>query len=108
MQVAEKRSLVSQEEREPLVESQEFLQSARRGGMYDLGESYMRGDWDTPDLFNLLFQVMTGDSSMPVRLKKFSPRLLVSLIKDRLLNLQVGERAFEVGKRHYDLGNDLF
>lgn len=108
MQVAEKRSPVSQGEREPLAVSQAFLENARRGGMYDLGESYMRGDWNTSDLFGLLFTVMTGDDRVPVTLKKFSPRLIASLIKDRLMNLQIGERAFEVAKRHYDLGNDLF
>src|SRR5690606_3445912 len=26
----------------------------------------------------------------------------------RVLNLQAGRRAFEVGRRHYDLGNDLY
>ncbi|MEM9093338.1 MAG: class I SAM-dependent methyltransferase [Cyanobacteria bacterium P01_F01_bin.53] len=29
-------------------------------------------------------------------------------LNSKLLNLQKNSRAFRVGKRHYDLGNDLF
>jgi cyclopropane-fatty-acyl-phospholipid synthase len=108
MQVAEKRSPVSSDERQPLVVSLEVAARANRGGLYELGESYIKGEWGTTDLFELLSRLMTGDSRVPVTLKKISPRLLASLVKDRLMNLQVGKRAFEVGKRHYDLGNDLF
>jgi cyclopropane-fatty-acyl-phospholipid synthase len=88
--------------------SAEILEAVRRGGLWELGESYIRGSWQTNDLFKLMFQLMTGDTRIPVTLAKFSPRLIGALIKDRVMNLQVGKRAFEVGERHYDLGNDLF
>lgn len=88
--------------------SGDFLGAARRGGLYELGEAYMRGAWETNDLFQIMFQLVTGDKALPIKLQKFSPRLIGSLIKDRVMNLQVGKRAFEVGERHYDLGNDLF
>ena len=86
----------------------EVIEAATRGGLYELGESYIRGEWETNDLFQLLFQLVTGDTRIPVTFRKFSPRVIGSLIKDRVMNLQVGKRAFEVGEKHYDLGNDLF
>jgi len=88
--------------------SAELLEAARRGGLWELGESYIRGVWATNDLFQLMLQLVTGDTRIPVKLKKLSPRLIGSFLKDRVMNLQVGKRAFEVGERHYDLGNDLF
>jgi cyclopropane-fatty-acyl-phospholipid synthase len=92
----------------PLHLSADIIKRAARGGMYELGESYMRGEWETTDLFQVMFQLVSGDERANVKLKKFSPRLIASLIKDRLVNSQVGEGAYEVGRRHYDLGNDLF
>jgi len=108
MQLAEKLLSDTNNVTEAVVVPPEVIAAATRGGLYELGESYMRGEWETNDLFQLLFQLVTGDTRSPVTLRKFSPRLIGSLIKDRVMNLQVGKRAFEVGEKHYDLGNDLF
>lgn len=108
MQLANNLSLGADTETPDVTVSREMIEAATRGGLYELGESYMRGEWETNDLFQLLFQLVTGDSRIPVTFRKFSPRLIGALIKDRVMNLQVGKRAFEVGERHYDLGNDLF
>jgi cyclopropane-fatty-acyl-phospholipid synthase len=108
MQLAESLSSATDIQSDEIPVPQEVLEAAQRGGLYELGESYMRGAWESSDLFQLLYHLFTGDRRIPVTLKKFSPRLLASLIKDRVMNLQVGKRAFEVGERHYDLGNDLF
>ena len=108
MQLAEKLPSDTVNATHEVVVPQEVIEAANRGGLYELGESYMRGEWETNDLFQLMSHLVTGDRSVPVTLRKFSPRLLAALIKDRVMNLQVGKRAFEVGERHYDLGNDLF
>ena len=104
MQLAEKLSLGTDD----VTVSREMIEAATRGGLYELGESYMRGEWESNDLFQLLLQLVTADPRIPVTFRKFSPRLIGALIKDRVINLQVGRRAFEVGEKHYDLGNDLF
>ncbi|MEY4670044.1 MAG: cyclopropane fatty acyl phospholipid synthase [Pseudomonadota bacterium] len=108
MQLAEMLSSGADTTNQDVTVSQAVIERANRGGLYELGESYMRGEWETTNLMQLLFQLITADNRLPVTFKKFSPRLIGSLIKDRVMNLQVGRRAFEVGERHYDLGNDLF
>lgn len=86
----------------------EIIDIVKRGGIYGLGEAYMRGEWETTDLFELMYRLMTGDKRIPVTLHKFNRFMVAAFIKDQLFNNQVGKRAFEVGERHYDLGNDLF
>jgi cyclopropane-fatty-acyl-phospholipid synthase len=88
--------------------STDMLDILNRGGLYALGEAYMRGDWDTADLSVLMSLIMTGDEKVPVKLNKFSPQVFSYLVKDRVLNPQTGKGAFEVAEKHYDLGNDLF
>ncbi|WP_199097430.1 cyclopropane fatty acyl phospholipid synthase [Dyella sp. ASV21] len=73
-------------------------------GSLGLGESYMDGWWDAEDLpgmFTLLLR-----SRLDNELKTLDT--LLAHLKARFINLQRGENAFEIGKAHYDLGNDLF
>lgn len=90
------------------VVSKDIVDLLNRGGLYALGEGYMRGEWDTDDLPLLMSLIMTGDERIPVSLPKFSPQVLSYLVKDRIVNPQTGKGAFEVAEKHYDLGNDLF
>src|SRR3546814_6718912 len=48
-----------------------------------------------------------------MRISDWSRRVLFrsdirAALRARLFNLQAGRRSYEVGKRHYDLGNDLY
>lgn len=70
-----------------------------------LGESYMDGWWDCQALDQLFFRVIRAD--LPAKLKQ-NKKLLFKLALLRLINRQTKSRAWEVGKKHYDLGNDLF
>ena len=79
-----------------------------RGGLYELGEAYMRGVWDCDDLPELMYRLVKEDPSTNIRFKKVSPRFISYVILDQLGNAQVGKGAYEVAERHYDLGNDLF
>ena len=110
MQIAEKIERPSREfhlNTDPLI-TPAMLRSLKSGGLFELGEAYMRGEWETDDLTALLFYVFTGHRSIPHRARKLSPRFLTYVLADRLKNSQVGRRAYEVAERHYDLGNDLF
>jgi cyclopropane-fatty-acyl-phospholipid synthase len=73
-------------------------------GSLGLGEAYMDGWWDTPDLDGFLFRLL--DTRLDERVGGFEDAWLH--VKSRFLNLQRGRRAYEIGERHYDLGNDLF
>jgi cyclopropane-fatty-acyl-phospholipid synthase len=76
----------------------------RREGVLGLGEAFVSGEWDMPDLTGFLYQIFTA----PPLLSRFNPRILAHLARELLLNPQRGKGAFEVARRHYDLGNDLF
>jgi len=73
-------------------------------GSLGLGEAYMDGWWDTRDLDGFLFRLL--DTRLDERVGGWEDAWLH--IKSRFLNLQRGRRAYEIGERHYDLGNDLF
>jgi cyclopropane-fatty-acyl-phospholipid synthase len=90
------------------VTPQRVLEILKRGGVYELGEAYIRGEWESDDIRDLLLRIFTKHSSIGVDLPKISPRFLAYLISDQFGNAQIGKGAYEVAKRHYDLGNDLF
>jgi len=73
-------------------------------GSLGLGESYMDGWWDADDLPGLCTRLLTA--GLDQELKTLDT--LLAHLKARFINLQRGEHAFEIGKVHYDLGNDLF
>ncbi len=74
-------------------------------GALGLGESYMEGWWDAEALDEMIFRVLRAKVDEKVK-QKFS--LLLKLSAAKLINLQSKRRAFIIGKRHYDIGNDLF
>ncbi len=73
-------------------------------GSLGLGEAYMDGWWDSDALDEFLFRLI--DARLDERVGGLEDAWL--FLKSRLVNLQHGRRAYEIGERHYDLGNDLF
>ncbi len=74
------------------------------GGSLALGESYMDGWWDAESLDDFLFHLL--EAHVDERVHGIGDILLA--IRARLFNMQAGRHAFDVGERHYDLGNDLY
>jgi len=75
-----------------------------RQGSIGLGESYMDGWWDTADLDGFLYRLLTARLDERVRGLSHA----ATYCRAALFNLQRQSRAFQVGQRHYDLGNDLY
>lgn len=73
-------------------------------GSLGLGESYTDGWWDARSLDGLLCRLMQARVDERVH----GIGAAIDALRARLLNLQSGRRSFEVGERHYDLGNDLY
>lgn len=73
-------------------------------GSLGLGEAYMDGWWSADDLPGMFTRMLT--SGLDQKLRTFDA--VIAHLKARFINLQRGEHAFEIGKTHYDLGNDLF
>jgi cyclopropane-fatty-acyl-phospholipid synthase len=74
------------------------------GGTLGAGESYMDGWWDCDALDDMLTRVLRArlDETLP------NPAQLFTRVLTRLRNPQSRRRAFIVGQRHYDIGDDLY
>jgi cyclopropane-fatty-acyl-phospholipid synthase len=70
-----------------------------------LGESYMDGWWDCKQLDELIFKIVHADLQNKV---KHNYKIALQLAGYYLINMQSRRRAFIIGEKHYDLGNDLF
>jgi len=70
-----------------------------------LGESYMDGWWDVEKLDEMIYRIVKADLQNKV---KRNLKVALQLSGFYILNMQSRKRAFIIGERHYDLGNDLF
>ncbi|MDR3611369.1 MAG: cyclopropane fatty acyl phospholipid synthase [Ignavibacteriaceae bacterium] len=70
-----------------------------------LGESYMDKWWDVNKLDDMIFRVIRADLQNKV---KHNLKVALQLAGFWLINMQARRRAFIIGERHYDLGNELF
>lgn len=77
------------------------------GGSLGLGEAYMDGLWDCPRLDEMFHRLLRA--RIDEKLGSLNRlRLLGEILRHRAFNLQSVRRAFQVGERHYDIGNDVF
>ena len=76
-----------------------------RDATLGLGEAYVEGWWDCQAIDQFITRVLLAQ--LDERIKNES-RFLLQALKARLFNRQSRNRAFEVGIKHYDLGNDLY
>jgi cyclopropane-fatty-acyl-phospholipid synthase len=79
-------------------------QRALRDGTLGVGESYTEGWWDCDALDQMIDKVVRAGVQ---DLLTGNWLLGLHLVRARLFNRQAA-RAFEVGERHYDVGNDLY
>lgn len=86
------------------VHDRRFFARALAQGSLGLGEAYMAGWWDTGDLDGLLFRLL--DARIDEQVHGLSD--LLDAARAWLTNQQDRRHSFEVGERHYDLGNDLY
>ena len=82
-----------------------FYQRVLRDGALGLGESYMDGWWDCEALDQCITKILLAHLDDKL---KGSLKLAWHVLKSKLFNLQRSGRAYQVGERHYDIGNDLY
>jgi len=76
-------------------------------GSLGFGEAYVDGWWECERLDQLLHRLLKVDADQ--RIDRWTQlRLAVEVLRHALFNLQSNRRAFLVGERHYDIGNDVF
>jgi cyclopropane-fatty-acyl-phospholipid synthase len=87
------------------VNNEKLYSRVSREGSLGLGESYMDGWWDAKKLDEFFYYVLKADLGSKV---KDNWKTLIQLGVRNLRNPQRITKAFEVGERHYDVGNDLY
>ncbi len=87
------------------VTDERFYKRVLRDGQLGLGEAYMDGWWETERLDEATRRFALADLERKAR--RMLPFVL-AVARERLSNVGKKSAAFEVGERHYDLGNDLF
>lgn len=87
------------------VKNPRFFKRVLQEGSLGLGESYMDGWWECDRLDIFFDQVLRAGLEQQIP-HHFKDTLRVA--GARIFNLQTRKRAWQVGKEHYDLGNDLF
>lgn len=80
------------------------IDSALSRGNLGLGESYMNGDWDAKALDQFFYRLMRAQLHQRIR----PTQLVYHSLRSRLLNRQSAKRAWAVGEKHYDLGNEFY
>jgi cyclopropane-fatty-acyl-phospholipid synthase len=86
------------------VKDPRFYDQILAGGSLALGESYMKGWWESAELDELVKRMLRAE--LKEKLKSWKDELRI--LQAKLINYQSRIRALQVGKRHYDLGNDLY
>lgn len=91
--------------RDIVVHDERFYHRVLSQGSLGLGESYMDGWWDCDALDEFITRVLRANLQEKLRL---SPALIWNVARASVFNLQNRTRAFQIGERHYDIGNDLY
>jgi cyclopropane-fatty-acyl-phospholipid synthase len=70
-----------------------------------LGESYLDGWWDCESIDELINRLLLARLDVKV---KGNWKITYHVLRSKFLNLQAPSKAYEVGEKHYDLGNELY
>lgn len=74
-------------------------------GTLGLGEAYMDGWWDSVSLDQFFTKVVSSGIQKKIGL---NIPTIAALARAKFFNLQKISRAFQIGQKHYDVGNDLY
>ncbi len=87
------------------IKSDNFYEKVLRDGSIGLGESYMDGLWECDDLVEFFHRLIPSETEK--RIKK-NLKLISYYLGYSILNKSSKSRAFQIGERHYDIGNEIF
>ena len=90
---------------DPQIHNEDFYGRVLRQGSLGLGESYMNGWWDCDKLDEFFHKVLEADIGQQV---EGNLNILFGAAWNYILNTGRKSKAFEIGKHHYDIGNDLY
>jgi len=87
------------------VHDDRFYRRVLSGGSLALGESYMDGWWDCEVLDQFFCRIL--GAGLDKRVKGLKNVLWLGF-RAWVTNMQGKRRAYNIGEKHYDLGNDLY
>ena len=87
------------------VHNKAFYQKVLAEGSLGLGESYVEGWWDCKTLDKFFCKLLVNEID---KKEKLTFKATLAYVHAKITNKQSQKKAFEVGEKHYDLGNDLF
>jgi cyclopropane-fatty-acyl-phospholipid synthase len=87
------------------VHDERFYGRVIRQGSVGLGEAYMDGWWDAERLDEFFYRILKMEM---YNVNRFKPSAMFLKLRSLITNRQNRRRAFVVGERHYDIGNDLY
>ncbi len=83
----------------------DFYERVSTGNSLAIGESYMDGWWHCEALDQFFERILRAELDKKAKTKA---RVIGTALKARLINGQRRSKAYDIGKRHYDIGNRLF
>jgi len=86
------------------VKHPDFYKRVLREGTLGFGEAYMDGWWEVKKLDELCCKLLSA--SLDEKIKNMN--YFIHYLEAVLINTGKKSKAFEVGEKHYDLGNTLF
>jgi cyclopropane-fatty-acyl-phospholipid synthase len=87
-----------------LVHNEKLYARVLAQGSLGLGEAYMNGWWDCNCLDEFFHRILRAE--LDTQVKPWTD--FFEVLKAKLFNLQKPSRAFQIGRRHYDIGNKLY
>lgn len=90
---------------DPQIHDERFYTRIITEGSLGLGESYMDGWWDCRCLDQFFYFLLSKNIDKKAQ-KSWST--IITGAWENLLNPGRKSKAFEIGHRHYDIGNDLY
>lgn len=87
------------------VKNENFYKRVLNQGSLGLGESYMDGWWECAKLDEFFTRIFSAQLDRKI---KGDWKLVFKLLFWRVFNMQSKSRAFHIGEKHYDAGNDLY
>lgn len=87
------------------IHNENFYSRVLRDRDLGLGESYVEGWWDCRRIDLFIERLLNAKVETKLKAR---PYFLFKLLLSKIINFQSRRRAFQVGEKHYDIGNELF
>lgn len=91
---------------DPKINNQDFYKRFLSEGRLALGESYMDGWWDCERMDEMFCKLYGALVLIKNNLK--TPSAMLIILREKLLPYGSQKRSRNIGKHHYDIGNELY